>query len=285
MWGGSRAADDPALPSWDVAAASRADADNAGMVVVVVGRVKGGAGGASNESANLGFPHGEGSGATYGARKALVAAPAAALAAAVRTAWLEKTPAANSSWAFWKLAPVRRYREWIWKRADSFNARLPAMNPTQPPPPPSPLPTPGPTPGLTPELSPCSPLSLHPPPSPHAHPFQHYNTQHCLCCEEQRHQDHHHCHGFVRPQRYQTQNPTAAKPKQSKPKERWVLWAQPFPTPPFLSISPPPAPQAAPPSQGSAQSIPEAPVWDPNCLQDVHHVLGKEDEEEDKEVE
>lgn len=115
MWGGSRAADDPALPSWDVAAASRADADNAGMVVVVVvvGGVKGGAGGASNESANLGFPRGEGSGATYGARKALVAAPAAALAAAVRTAWLEKTPAANSSWAFWKLAPVRRYREWI----------------------------------------------------------------------------------------------------------------------------------------------------------------------------
>lgn len=46
-----------------------------------------------------------------------MAAPAAALAAAVRTAWLEKTPAANSSCAFWKLAPVRRYREWIWKRA------------------------------------------------------------------------------------------------------------------------------------------------------------------------
>lgn len=54
--------------------------------------------------------------ACYGARKALVAAPAAALAAAVRTAWLEKTPAANSSCAFWKLAPVRRYREWIWRR-------------------------------------------------------------------------------------------------------------------------------------------------------------------------
>lgn len=42
-----------------------------------------------------------------------MAAPAAALAAALRTAWLEKTPAANSSCAFWKLAPVRRYREWI----------------------------------------------------------------------------------------------------------------------------------------------------------------------------
>lgn len=169
MWGGSRAADDPALPSWDVAAASRADADNAGMVVVVVvvGGVKGGAGGASNESANLGFPRGEGSGATYGARKALVAAPAAALAAAVRTAWLEKTPAANSSWAFWKLAPVRRYREWIWKRADSFNARLPAMNPTQPPPPippahpwahPGALPVLPPLPTPTP-LSPRSPFS------------------------------------------------------------------------------------------------------------------------------
>lgn len=44
----------------------------------------------------------------YGVRKAPVAAPAAALAAAVRTVGLEKTPAANSSCAFWKLAPVRR---------------------------------------------------------------------------------------------------------------------------------------------------------------------------------
>lgn len=36
----------------------------------------------------------------HGARKAFSAAPAAALAAAVRTAGLEKTPAANSCWAF-----------------------------------------------------------------------------------------------------------------------------------------------------------------------------------------
>lgn len=49
----------------------------------------------------------------YWARKVLLAAPAAALAAAVRTAWFENTPAANSSCAFWKLAPVRRYMEWI----------------------------------------------------------------------------------------------------------------------------------------------------------------------------
>lgn len=49
----------------------------------------------------------------YCARKALPAAPVATLAAAVRTAWFEKTPAANSSCAFWKLAPVRRYMEWI----------------------------------------------------------------------------------------------------------------------------------------------------------------------------
>lgn len=63
----------------------------------------------SSSLGRLGYPDGVG----HGPRKAFPAAPAAALAAAVRTAGLEKTPAANSCWAFWKLAPVRRYKEWI----------------------------------------------------------------------------------------------------------------------------------------------------------------------------
>lgn len=46
--------------------------------------------------------------------KAPWAAVVAAVAAAVWTVLLDMTPVANSCWAFSKLAPVVRYRAWIW---------------------------------------------------------------------------------------------------------------------------------------------------------------------------
>lgn len=50
---------------------------------------------------------------------AVDAAVDAALAAAVWTVLLDMTPVANSCWAFSKLAPVVRYRAWIWGRGRS----------------------------------------------------------------------------------------------------------------------------------------------------------------------
>ncbi|TNN79890.1 hypothetical protein EYF80_009927 [Liparis tanakae] len=53
----------------------------------------------------------------YGALKAPCAAEDAAPAAAVWKLLLVKTPWENSCWAFWKLAPVRRYMLWTWREA------------------------------------------------------------------------------------------------------------------------------------------------------------------------
>lgn len=97
------------------------------------------------------------------------------------------------------------------------------------------------------------------------HLFQHNDPQHSHCREGQGHQDHHHSHGCVSPQRYQAQDPATAKHEAVAPRF-------PLPHPPL----------ALP---GSAHGSPESPVWDADGLQHIHHVLGKEDEEEDKEVE
>lgn len=52
-----------------------------------------------------------------------------------------------------------------------------------------------------------------------------------------------------------------------------------------LLLPGPPLPHPPLAFPGSAHGAPESPVWDANGLQHIHHVLGKEDEEEDKEVE
>lgn len=85
------------------------------------------------------------------------------MAAAVRTAGLEKTPAVNSCWAFWKLAPVRRYREWICRRGRR-RARRSSQSPRPTSPAPAPLPAaPAPPPGCPPPRGPLAqnaPISL-----------------------------------------------------------------------------------------------------------------------------
>jgi len=101
------------------------------------------------------------------------------------------------------------------------------------------------------------------------HFFQHNDAQHSHRREEQGHQDHHHGHGRVLPQRDQAQYPATAK-------QQGV--ARGFPLPP-------PCTPGWPGPPGPAPRAPEPPVGYADCLQHVHHVLGKEDEEEDKEVE
>lgn len=69
-------------------------------------------------------------------------APRAADEAAPRKALLLKMPWENSSWACWKLAPVRRYRECTCGRGRGERSLLPAHgepNQAQPPPPTHPL--------------------------------------------------------------------------------------------------------------------------------------------------